>query len=78
MGGLSYFISTLGVVILAISGSVLWIGRRAVDELEAWIPFGDTAFKHPVVGLGLGLALFIAGRSVLDKRSSILRTWPRR
>ena len=76
MGGLSYLTSTLGVVVLAISASVLFIGSRAVDALDALIPFGHIALKHPGIGFVLGLALFIAGLSVFDKRSSMLRTSP--
>lgn len=78
MGGLSYLTSTLGVLVLAISGSVLVIGRRAAEELEAWFPQAHLALKHPGIGLGLGVALFILGTKAFGKRSNILRTLPRR
>lgn len=74
MSILSYLTSTLGVIVLVISASVLCIGGRAVDEIEALIPFSDLVLKHPGIGLGLGIALFIIGRSVFDRRSSILWT----
>lgn len=76
MSGFSYLTYILGVAVLAISGSVLCIGRRAVDELDALIPFGHLALNHPGIGLGLGLALFIASRSIFDIRSSMLQTSP--
>ena len=78
MSGLSYLTSALGVVVLVISASVLCIGRRVVDELDTWIPFGHMAFNHPGIGLGLGIALFIIGQSIFDRRSSILWTSPSR
>lgn len=76
MGSLSYLISTVGVAVMAFSASVLYFGRVAVDELDSLIPCGHLALRHPGIGLGLGIALFIAGRSIFDKRSSILRPSP--
>lgn len=78
MGSLSYLTSTLGVVVLAISGSVLCFGGRAINELDALIPVGHLVIMHPGIGLGIGLALFIAGQSVFDIQSSILRPSTRR
>jgi hypothetical protein len=78
MGGLSYITTTVGVLVLAISGCVLCIGRRAAEELEAWFPHAHLLLKHPGIGLGIGIALFIVGTTAFGIRSNLLRTAPRR
>ena len=58
---LSFISVTFGVIIAAVSGTILFAGSSNVGDYLEWVPGGSLLLAQPHAALGLGLLLFVIG-----------------
>ncbi|MCG8404897.1 MAG: hypothetical protein MI923_06840 [Phycisphaerales bacterium] len=61
MAYISFIAVTFGVIISAVSGTVLFAGGTVISGYLDWIPGAGLLLASPQAALGFGLMLFVIG-----------------